>query len=181
MDSYSPSSPVYRPGAESDWEEDIGTPVYRSPTPLAARPRFDVSADWTRNTGPRLRTPRSPPLRDPYLMPDPYHPNPWVRHTMTPTSAMGIPINDIHQYVSASEFERQRREHEVMHDLQGQRMDSLANQIGYQRELISILEREILENRTETARAEGRSTTRATIAVLVLVIIFLLVESYQRR
>ncbi|KAI3800532.1 hypothetical protein L1987_28623 [Smallanthus sonchifolius] len=181
MDSYSPSSPVYRPRVESDWEEDIRSPVYRSPPPPATRPRFDVRADWTRNTGQRLRTPRSPPLRDPYLVPDPYHPNPWVRHTMAPTSAMGIRTNDIHPYVMTSEFERQRMEHEVMHDLQGQRMDSLANQLGYQKELISILEKEILENRTETARAEDRSTTRATIAVLVLVIIFLLVESYQRR
>ncbi|KAI3696086.1 hypothetical protein L1987_79095 [Smallanthus sonchifolius] len=134
MDSYSPSSPVYRPGAESDWEEDIGSPVHRTPTPAAARPR-----------------------------------------------TMGIPINDIHQYVRTVEFERQRMENEVMHDLQGQRMDSLANQLGYQKELISILEKEILEHRTETAKAEARSATRVTIAVLALGIIFLLVESYQRR
>ncbi|KAI3714045.1 hypothetical protein L1987_72635 [Smallanthus sonchifolius] len=66
MDSYSPSPLVYRPGAESDWEEDIGTPVYRSPTPPAARPRFDVRADWIRNTGPRLRTSGSPSPRNPY-------------------------------------------------------------------------------------------------------------------
>ncbi|KAI3705944.1 hypothetical protein L1987_76193 [Smallanthus sonchifolius] len=127
MDSYSPSSPVYRPGAESDWEEDTGTPVYRSPTPPAARPRFDVRADWIRNTGTRLRRPGSPPhrnqyqtphlhtqlpppLRDPYLVPDPYHPNPWVRHTTATTSVMGFPTNDIHQYVRTSEFERQRME-----------------------------------------------------------------------
>ncbi|KAI3799675.1 hypothetical protein L1987_34974 [Smallanthus sonchifolius] len=181
MDSYSPSSPVYRPGAESDWEEDIRSPVYRSPPPPDARPRFDVRADSTRNTGPRLRTPRSPPLRDPYLVPDLYHPNPWVRHTMAPTSAMGIPIDDVHQYVRTSEFERQRMEHEIRHDLQGQRMDSLANQLWYQKELISILEKEVLENRTETARAGTRSATRVTIAVLVLVIIFLLVGNYQRR
>ncbi|KAI3670574.1 hypothetical protein L1987_87912 [Smallanthus sonchifolius] len=181
MDSYSPSSPVYRPGAESDWEKDIETPVYRSPTPPATRLRFHVRADLARNTGPRLRTPRSPPLRDPYLVPDPYHPNPWVRHTMAPTSAMGIPINDIHQYVRTAEFERQRMEHEVMHDLQGQRMESLANQLGYQKELIFILEKEILEHRTETAKAEARSATRVTITVLVLGIIFLLVESYKRR
>ncbi|KAI3725520.1 hypothetical protein L1987_65310 [Smallanthus sonchifolius] len=115
MDSYSPFSPVYRPGAGSDWEEDIGLPVYRSPTPRAARPSFD----------------------------------------------------------------RQRMEQGVMHDLQGQRMDSLANQLGYQKELISILEKEILENRTETARAGARSATRVTIAVPVLGIIFLLVESYK--
>ncbi|KAI3821749.1 hypothetical protein L1987_09321 [Smallanthus sonchifolius] len=136
MDSYSPPSPVYRPGEESDREEDIGTPVYRSSTSQAARPRFDVRADWIWNTGPRLRTsgspaPRNPyqtphlynqlppPLRDPYLMPDPYHPNPWVRHTTTLTSVMGIPTNDIHQYVRTSEFERQRMEQGVMHDLLG--------------------------------------------------------------
>ncbi|KAI3777257.1 hypothetical protein L1987_47055 [Smallanthus sonchifolius] len=198
MDSYSPPSPVYHPGAESDLEGDTGSPVYRSPTPAAATPRFDVRADWIRNTGPRLRTPGSPPLRnqyqtphlhtqlppplrDLYLVPDPYNPNPWVRHTMAPTSAMGIPTNDIHPYVRTSEFEMQRMEHEVMHDLQGQRIDSLVNQLGYQKELISILEKEIPENCTETARNEDRSTTRATIAVLVLVIIFLLVESYQRH
>ncbi|KAI3828152.1 hypothetical protein L1987_02249 [Smallanthus sonchifolius] len=198
MDSYAPSSPVYRPGTEPDWEEDFGTPVYRSPTPPTARPRFDVKADWIRNTGPRLRTPGSPaprnpyqtphphnqlplPLRDPYLMPDPYHPNPWVRHTTASTGVMGFPTNDIHQYVRTSEFERQRMEQGVIHDLQGQRMDSLPNQLGYQKELISILEKEMLENRTETARAEARSATRVTIAVLILVIIFFLVESYQRR
>ncbi|KAI3743060.1 hypothetical protein L1987_60762 [Smallanthus sonchifolius] len=156
MNSYSPSSPVYHPGAESDWEEDIGTPVHWSSTPPAARPR------------------------DPCLVPDPYHSNPWVRHAMAPTSAMGIPTNDIHQYVRTSEFERQRIEQGVMHDLQRQRMDSLANQLGYQKELISILKKEVLENRTKTARAETRSATRVTIAVLVLVIIFLLVGNYQR-
>ncbi|KAI3783954.1 hypothetical protein L1987_43045 [Smallanthus sonchifolius] len=181
MDSYSPSSPVYRPGAESGWEEDIRSPVYRSPPPLAARPRIKVRADWAMNSGPRIRTPRSPPLRDPYLVPDPYHPNPWVRHTTAPTGVMGIPTNDIHQYVRTSEFERQRMEQRVMHDLQGQRMDSLANQLGYQKELISILEKEIPEHRTETAKAEARSATRVTIAVLVLGIILLLVESYKRR
>ncbi|KAI3815539.1 hypothetical protein L1987_15210 [Smallanthus sonchifolius] len=198
MDSYPPSSPVYRPGAESDWEEDTGSPVYQSPTPPAARPRFDVRADWIRNTGPRLRTPGSPlpknpyqtphlhtqlpsPLRDPYLMPDPYHPKPWIRHTTATTSVIGIPTNDIHQYVRTVEFERQRMEQGVMHDLQGQRMDSLANQLGYQKELISILEKEILEHRIETAKAEARSATRVTIAVLVFGIIFLLVESYKRR
>ncbi|KAI3815474.1 hypothetical protein L1987_15142 [Smallanthus sonchifolius] len=130
MDSYSPSSLVYRPGAESNWEEDIRSPVYRSPPPPAARPRFDVRADWARDTGPRLRTPRSPPLRDLHLVPDPYHSNPWVRHTMTPTSAMGIPIDDVHQYVRTSEFERQRMEHKIRHDLQEQRMDSLVNQLS---------------------------------------------------
>ncbi|KAI3802178.1 hypothetical protein L1987_30310 [Smallanthus sonchifolius] len=166
---------------ESDWEEDIGTPVYRSPPPSAARPRFDVRADWIMNTGPRLRTPRSPPLRDPYLVPNSYHPNPWVRHTTTPSSVMGIPTNDTHQYVRTSEFERQRMEQGVMHDLQGQRMDSLVNQLGYQKELISILKKEILDHRTETAKAEARSATRVTIAVLVLGIILLLVESYKRR
>ncbi|KAI3798975.1 hypothetical protein L1987_34263 [Smallanthus sonchifolius] len=198
MDSYSPSSPVYRPGAESNWEEDTETPVHRSSTPPTTRPRFDVRADWIRNTGPRLRTPGSPaprnpyqtphlhnqlppPPRDPYLMPDPYHHNPWVRHTTTPTNVMGIPTNDIHQYVRTSEFERQRMEQGVMHDLQGQRMDSLANQLGYQKELISILEKEIQEHRTEIAKAEARSATRVTLAVLILVIIFFLVESYHRR
>ncbi|KAI3716547.1 hypothetical protein L1987_67497 [Smallanthus sonchifolius] len=112
-------------------------------------------------------------------MPDPYHPNPWARRTMAPTSAVGIPIDDVHQYVRTLEFERQRMEQEIMHDLQGQRMDSLTNQLGYQKELISILEKEIPENRMETARAEARLATRVTIAVLVLGIIFLLVESYQ--
>ncbi|KAI3821429.1 hypothetical protein L1987_08997 [Smallanthus sonchifolius] len=112
MDSYPPPSPVYRPGSESDPEEDTETPVYRSPTPPAARPRIEQG---------------------------------------------------------------------VMHDLQGQRMDSLANQLGYQKELISILEKEMLEHRTEAARAEARSTTRVTIAVLILVIIFFLVGNYQRR
>ncbi|KAI3795330.1 hypothetical protein L1987_37982 [Smallanthus sonchifolius] len=165
MDSYSPSSLVYRPGAESDWEGDTGSPVYQPPTPAAAKPRFDLL----------------PPLRDPYLVPDPYHSNPWVRRTMAPTSAMGIPSDDVHQYVRTSEFERQRIEHEIRHDLQGQRMDSLANQLGYQKELISSIEKEMLENRTETARAEARPATRVTIAVLVLVITFLLVESYERR
>ncbi|KAI3797761.1 hypothetical protein L1987_33024 [Smallanthus sonchifolius] len=198
MDSYPPPSPVYRPGSESDWEEDTDTPVYRSPTPSAARPRFDVWADWIRNNGPRIRTSESPaprnpyqtprlhsqlppPLRDPYLMPDLYHPNPWVRHTMAPTGVMGIPTHDLHQYVRTSEFERHRIEQGVMHDLQGQRMDSLANQLGYQKELISILKKEMLEHRTEAARAEARSTTRVTIAVLIFVIIFFLVESYLRR
>ncbi|KAI3806369.1 hypothetical protein L1987_22270 [Smallanthus sonchifolius] len=198
MDFYSPSSPVYYSGEESDWEEDIGTPVHRSPTPPTARPRFGVRADWIRNTGPRLRTSGSPAPRnpyqiphlhnqlphlprDPYLVPDLYHPNPWVRHTMAPTSAMGIPTNDIHQYVRTSEFERQMIEYEVMHDLQGQRVDSLANQLGRQKELISILEKEILEHRTESAKAEARSATRVTIAVLVLGIILLIVESYKRR
>ncbi|KAI3714044.1 hypothetical protein L1987_72634 [Smallanthus sonchifolius] len=114
-------------------------------------------------------------------MPDPYHPNPWVRHAMAPTSVMGIPIDDVHQYVRTSEFERQRMEHEIRHDMKGQRMNSLANQLGYHKELISILEKEVPENRTETARAESRSATRLTIAVLVLVIIFLLLGNYQRR
>ncbi|KAI3687011.1 hypothetical protein L1987_80701 [Smallanthus sonchifolius] len=198
MDSYPPPSPVYRPGSESDWEEDTETPVYWSPTPPATRPRFDVRADWIRNTDPRLQTPGSPipvnpyqtphlhnqlppPLRDPYLMPDPYLPNPWVRHTIAPPGVMGIPTNDFHQYVRNSEFERQRIEQGVIHDLQRQRMDSLANQLGYQKELISILEKEIQEHRTETARTEARSATRVTIAVLILAIIFFLVESYQRR
>ncbi|KAI3784135.1 hypothetical protein L1987_43228 [Smallanthus sonchifolius] len=198
MDSYPPPSPVYHPGSESDWEEDTETPVYRSPTPPATRPRFDVRADWIRNTDPRLQTPGSPvpvnpyhtphlhnqfppPLRDPYLMPDPYHPNPWVRHTMTPPGVMGIPTNDFHQYVRNSEFERQRIEQGVIHDLQRQRMDNLANQLGYQKELISILEKEIQAHRTETARTEARSATRVTIAVLILAIIFFLVENYQRR
>ncbi|KAI3825515.1 hypothetical protein L1987_07005 [Smallanthus sonchifolius] len=117
MDSYSPSSPVYRLGVESGWEEDTGSPVYR--------------------------------------------------RTMAPASAMEIPIDDVHQYVRTSEFERQRMEHEIRHDLQGQRMDSLANQLGYHKELISVLEKEVLENRTETARAETRSATRVTIAMLV--------------
>ncbi|KAI3784119.1 hypothetical protein L1987_43212 [Smallanthus sonchifolius] len=170
MDSYPPPSPVYHPGTESDWEEDTETPVYRSPAPPTARPRFDVRANWIRNAGPRLQPPGSPtprnqyqtphphnqlppPLRDPYLMPDPYLPNPW----------------------------RQMIEQGIMHDLQGQRIDSLTNQLGYQKELISILEKEILEHRTETARAESRSATRMTIAVLILAIIFFLVENYQRR
>ncbi|KAI3802051.1 hypothetical protein L1987_30175 [Smallanthus sonchifolius] len=65
MDSYSPSSPIYRPGAESDWEEDIGTPVYRSPTPPATRPRVDVSADWTRNTGPETSNTWITPIKRP--------------------------------------------------------------------------------------------------------------------
>ncbi|KAI3762237.1 hypothetical protein L1987_52662 [Smallanthus sonchifolius] len=190
--------PVYHPGAESDQEEDIRSPAYRAPTPPAARPRFDVRADWIRNTGPRLRTsgsppPRNPyqtphlhtqlppPLRDPYLVPDPCHPNPWARHTMAPPSAMRIPIDDIHQYARTSEFARQRMEHEIRHDLQGQRIDSLANQIWYQKELISSLKKEMLENRTEAARTEARSATRVTIAVLVLVLIYILVESYLRR
>ncbi|KAI3726378.1 hypothetical protein L1987_66175 [Smallanthus sonchifolius] len=114
-------------------------------------------------------------------MPDSYHSNPWVRHTMAPTSVMGIPTNDVHQYVRTSGFERQRMEQGVMQDLQGQRMDSLANQLEHQKELISILEKEILEYRTETAKAEARSATRVTIAVLVLGIILLLVESYKRH
>ncbi|KAI3744044.1 hypothetical protein L1987_57116 [Smallanthus sonchifolius] len=137
MDFYSPSSLVYRPGAESDWEEDSRAPMYRSPTPPAARPMFDVRADWIRNPyqTPHLHNQLPPPLRDPYLMPDLYHPNPW--------DGAG-----------------------VMHDLQGQRMDSLANQLGYQKELISILEKEILEHRTQTAKAEARSATRVTIAIL---------------
>ncbi|KAI3755538.1 hypothetical protein L1987_55341 [Smallanthus sonchifolius] len=198
MDSYPPPSPVYRPGSESDWEEDAETPMYWSPTPPTARPRFDVRAYGIGNTNPRLRAPGSPvpinpyhtphphnqlppPLRDPYLMPDPYLPNPWVRHTMAPLGVMGIPTNDFHQYVRNSEFERQRIEQGVIHDLQRQRMDSLANQLGYQKELISILEKEVQEYRTETARAEARSTTRVTIAVLILAIIFFLVGNYQRR
>ncbi|KAI3717545.1 hypothetical protein L1987_69237 [Smallanthus sonchifolius] len=135
MDSYSPTSPVCRPEEESNWEEDTGSPVHRSPTPAAARSRCDVRVDWIRNTGPRLRTPESPtpinpyhtphlhnplppPLRDPYLMPDPYLPNPWVRHTMAPTGVMGIPTNEFPQYVRTSEFERQRIEQGVLHDLQ---------------------------------------------------------------
>ncbi|KAI3794751.1 hypothetical protein L1987_37388 [Smallanthus sonchifolius] len=97
MDSYSLTSPVCRPEEETDWEEDTGSPVHRSPTPAAARPR-------------------------------------------------------------TSEFERQRIEQGLMHDLQRQGMNSLANQLGYQKELISILE-----------------------AVLDLRIILLLVESYRRR
>ncbi|KAI3754887.1 hypothetical protein L1987_54679 [Smallanthus sonchifolius] len=112
MDSYPPPSPVYRPGSESDWEEDTETPMYRSPTPPNARPRLEQG---------------------------------------------------------------------IIHDLQGQRIDSLANQLGYQKELISILEKEVQEHRTETARAEARSTTRVTIAVFILAIIFFLVESYLRR
>ncbi|KAI3686684.1 hypothetical protein L1987_80367 [Smallanthus sonchifolius] len=200
MDSYSPSSPVYSLRAESDQEEDIGSPVYRSPTPRAARPRFDIRTDWIRNTGPRLRASGSPPsrnpyqtphlhnqlpsdLRDPYLAPDPYHPNPRERHTMAPPSAMGVPIDAIPQFVSTSEFGRQGMDHGMRHDLLGQRIDSLANQIWCQKEKISTLEKdkEMLENRTEAARAEDRSATRVTIAVLVLVIIFFLVESYLRR
>ncbi|KAI3808126.1 hypothetical protein L1987_24069 [Smallanthus sonchifolius] len=60
MDPYCPTSPVYRPEEDSDWEEDTGSPVHRSPTPAAARSRFDVRVDWIRNTDPRLRTPGSP-------------------------------------------------------------------------------------------------------------------------
>ncbi|KAI3695005.1 hypothetical protein L1987_77992 [Smallanthus sonchifolius] len=132
MDSYSPSSPVYHPEAESDQEEDIGSPVYRSPTP----------------------------------------------------KLLGqVPFDAIHRYVRTSEFVRQGMEHGIRHDLQGQRIDSQANQIWYQKEKISTIEKdkEMLENRTEAARAGARSATRVTIAVLVLVIICFLVESYQRR
>ncbi|KAI3816277.1 hypothetical protein L1987_15970 [Smallanthus sonchifolius] len=109
------------------------------------------------------------------------------RYTVPEQSLIGKKTSDHpsighhHPQLLDQEFERQRMEHEVMHDLQGQRMDSLANQLGYQKELISILKQEIPEHRTETAKAEARSATRVTIAVLVLGIILLLVESYTRR
>ncbi|KAI3808293.1 hypothetical protein L1987_24242 [Smallanthus sonchifolius] len=137
MDSYSLTSSVCRPEEESDWQEDTGSPVHRSPTPTAAVSRFDVRVDWSRNTDPRLRTPgsaatRNPyqtphphnqlplPLRDSYLMPDPYYSNPLVGNIMALTNTIEFPINDTHQYVRTSKFETQRMEQGLMHDLQGQ-------------------------------------------------------------
>ncbi|KAI3773768.1 hypothetical protein L1987_48300 [Smallanthus sonchifolius] len=178
----------------------MGSPDYRSPTPPAARARFDIRADWIRNTGPRLRTSGSPPsrnpyqaphlhyqlpppMRDPYLAPDLYHPDPMARQTMAPTSAMGVPFDAIHQYVRTSEFVRQGMEQGIRHDLLGQRIDSLGNQVWCKEEKISSVEedREILIARTEAARAEARFAIRVTIAMSILVLICFLVESYLRH
>ncbi|KAI3828980.1 hypothetical protein L1987_03093 [Smallanthus sonchifolius] len=136
---------------------------------------FDIRAYWIRNTGPRLRITGSPPsrnpyqaprlhnqlpppMRDPYLAPDPYHPDPRARQTMVPTSAMGVPFDAIHQYVRTSEFVRQGMDHGIRHNLLGQSIDNLGNQVWCQEEKIASLEedREILVARTEATRAKAR-------------------------
>ncbi|KAI3776909.1 hypothetical protein L1987_46699 [Smallanthus sonchifolius] len=156
MDSYYHRSLVYYPKTESEQEEDIGSPSpdHQTSTPPAARSMFDMRADWFRSNGLRLRASEPPPLtdpyqaphrhnqlpsplRDPYLAPDPYHPNPRARQVMAPTSAIGVPVDATHQYVSTAEFMRQGMEHGIRHNLLGQRVDSLLGQVRYQEDLIS--------------------------------------------
>ncbi|KAI3826415.1 hypothetical protein L1987_00463 [Smallanthus sonchifolius] len=179
--SYSPPSPVYVPGIESDHEENMGLPDYQSPTPSATRAKFDIRADWIRNTGPRLQTPRSPSsrnpyraphlhnrlsplMRDPYLAPNPHHPDPMARQTMTPISAMGVPLDTTHQYVRTSEFVRQGMKHGIRHNLLGQRFGSLGNQVWCQEKKISSQEedRKTLIICTETTRTEAQFAIRMT-------------------
>ncbi|KAI3776237.1 hypothetical protein L1987_46010 [Smallanthus sonchifolius] len=161
---------------------------------------FDLRADWFRSAvlrlrasepppsrnpyqAPHLHNQLPPPMRDPYLTPDPYHPDPRARQTMAPTSAMGVPFDAIHQYVRTSEFVRQGIEHEIRHDLPGQRIDSLGYQVWCKEEKIANLEevKEILIARTEATRAEAQFAIRVTIAMFVLVLICFLIESYLRR
>ncbi|KAI3805333.1 hypothetical protein L1987_27613 [Smallanthus sonchifolius] len=102
---------------------------------------------------------------------------------MAHTSSMGVPFDAIHQYMRTTDFVRQGMEHGMRHDLLGQRIDSLVDQVWCQEEKIASLEedREILEERTEAARAEAIFAVRVTIAMFVLVLICFLVESYLRR
>ncbi|KAI3755098.1 hypothetical protein L1987_54892 [Smallanthus sonchifolius] len=171
---------------------DSESPVHQPSAYPTARARIDLNANWTRNSGLIFRTsgpspPRnhyqaphlhhrfSSPPRDPYLAPGP---NSRARHTGT----MGIPFNNIHQYVGTVEFVRREMEHRIRHDLLNQRIEDLANQIWCQEEKITTLEedREILECHTETTRDEARFAIRVTLAVLVVVLICFLVESYLK-
>ncbi|KAI3801243.1 hypothetical protein L1987_29347 [Smallanthus sonchifolius] len=190
MDSHSHSSPVYRPRGESDREESSESPVYQpSPYPNA-RARAELNTNWIRN--PRTSPPRNPyqaphlhhrfssPPRDPYLAPTPTL---RARHTGVPAVAMGIPVSNIPRFLGTKEFMRREIEHRAQHDLLNQRINDLADQIWIQEEKIVTLEedREILQHRTETTRAEARFVIRVTIAVLVVVLTCFLVESYLRR
>ncbi|KAI3815430.1 hypothetical protein L1987_15097 [Smallanthus sonchifolius] len=190
MDSHSHSSPVYRPRGESDQEESSESPVYQpSPYPNA-RARAELNTNWTRN--PRTAPPRNPyqaphlhhrfssPPRDPYLAPTPTL---RARHARAPAVTMGILVPNIPRFMETEESVRREMEHRARHDLSNQRIDDLANQIWIQEDKITALEvdKEILEHRTETTRAESRFAIRVTLAVLVVVLTCFLVESYLRR